>query len=254
MAVIGILSLIFAKSSIDAAKFLILDGLHMKSIDYLFRVIRKEGLIHGMFSIAKRVRLKLKSIFFSYIFGAPKISFGSGCQFFGVKHISFGSEISIHRNIWLEAVTEYRGEAYAPCIIIGNRVKMSNNVHVTSINNITICDDVLLGSNVYISDHNHGGYSGTIQSHPSERPAERALVSGGPVFIEQNVWVGDNVNIVGPVRIGAGAVIAANSVIRKDVPPGVIVGGIPAKIIKIFDSNLKEWTSLKPNNEPVKRI
>ena len=223
----------------------------MKLKSYFFKVLSAEGFIHGIFSIADRIWMKLKSIIYSWLFNAPNINFGSGCQFFGIKHISFGRDISIHRNIWLEAVTAYRGVAFSPSIIIGDRVKFSNNVHITSVNRITICDDVLLGSNVYISDHNHGGYSGSVQSFPSERPAERVLVSGGAVFIEQNVWVGDNVNIVGPVHIGAGSVIAANSVVRKDVPPGVIVGGAPAKVIKVFDDNTKTWVSSRSGNEPM---
>lgn len=222
----------------------------MKLSRYLSRVVRAEGILYGIFLIANRVCMKLKSIFYSRLFHAPNLNFGGGCQFFGLKHISFGRDISIHRNLWLEAVTAYRGAVFTPVIIIGDRVKMSNNVHITSINEITICDDVLVGSNVYISDHNHGGYSGSVHSFPSEPPAERVLVSGGTVFIDRKVWIGDNVNIVGPVHIGAGAVIAANSVVRKDVPSGVIVAGSPAKVIKVYDDNSKMWVSSRTGGEP----
>lgn len=221
----------------------------MKLFGYLFRVVRAEGFLRGMARIASRVSMKLKSLLFSRLFGAANINFGSGCQFFGTKYISFGRDMSIHRDLWLEAVTEYGGMIFNPRIIFGDRVKMSCSVHITSINKITIGNDVLLGSNVYISDHNHGGYSGNSQSLPSEAPAERRLVSGGEVIIEDNVWIGDNVNIVGPVRVGRGAVIAANTVVRKDIPPGTIVAGAPAKIIKVFDEVTKKWLKWQPNSE-----
>jgi virginiamycin A acetyltransferase len=60
-------------------------------------------------------------------------------------------------------------------------------------------------------------------------------------LIGNDVWIGDGVTILGGVRIGDGAVIAAESVITKDVPPYAIVGGNPAKIIKYcFDMDTIE--------------
>lgn len=57
-------------------------------------------------------------------------------------------------------------------------------------------------------------------------------MSKGPVIIGQNVWVGDKATILPGVTIGDGAVIGANSVVTKDVPPYSIVGGNPAKVLK----------------------
>ena len=69
----------------------------------------------------------------------------------------------------------------------------------------------------------------------------RFYEKGVTVKIGNDVWVGDNVTIMGGVSIGDGAVLAANSVITKDVPPYAIVGGNPAKLIKYrFESELIE--------------
>ena len=46
------------------------------------------------------------------------------------------------------------------------------------------------------------------------------------------MWIGSNSTIIDGIRIGAGAVIAANSVVTKDVPPYAVVGGVPAKILR----------------------
>ena len=64
------------------------------------------------------------------------------------------------------------------------------------------------------------------------RTFEREVYSKGPVIIEKNVWIGDKVTILPGVTVGQGAVIAANSVVSKDVPAFSVVGGIPAKLLK----------------------
>jgi acetyltransferase-like isoleucine patch superfamily enzyme len=53
-----------------------------------------------------------------------------------------------------------------------------------------------------------------------------------PVIIEDNVWIGGRVNIICGITVGTGAVIAAGSVVTKDVPPFCVVAGVPAKVIK----------------------
>ena len=61
------------------------------------------------------------------------------------------------------------------------------------------------------------------------------MVSKGPVIIGDNVWVGEKATIVANIKIGQGCVIAANSVVTKDVPPYCVVAGCPAKIVKYLD-------------------
>jgi acetyltransferase-like isoleucine patch superfamily enzyme len=61
-----------------------------------------------------------------------------------------------------------------------------------------------------------------------------------PVTVEDFVWIGSNVSIVPGVRIGEGAVVGMGAVVTKDVPPGAIVGGSPAKIIGYRDMAIFE--------------
>ena len=61
---------------------------------------------------------------------------------------------------------------------------------------------------------------------------DRILKSKGRITIQDNVWIGDNAVILSGVTIGEGAIVGANSVVTKDVPPFTVVGGVPARIIK----------------------
>lgn len=60
----------------------------------------------------------------------------------------------------------------------------------------------------------------------------REAISKGNIVVEDDVWIGCRSTILSGVRIGQGAVVAAGSVVTKDVPPYAIVGGVPAKVIK----------------------
>lgn len=87
----------------------------------------------------------------------------------------------------------------------------------------------MFGKWVTISDNNHGN---TDIESLLIHPLQREIVSKGAVIIEDDVWIGDKVTILSNVVIGKGAVVAANSVVTKSVPPYSIVAGNPAKIIK----------------------
>ena len=62
----------------------------------------------------------------------------------------------------------------------------------------------------------------------------RPNVSKGPIEVGEHVWIGAGAKIMGGVTIGEGAVIAAGAVVTKDVPPFSVVGGVPAKVIKLL--------------------
>ncbi|WP_185827081.1 DapH/DapD/GlmU-related protein [Edaphobacter aggregans] len=134
----------------------------------------------------------------------------------------------------------YGEQRFTPKIEIGDFVSLSDGVHISCIEHVVIKKNSLIGSGVYISDHNHGVYKGVNQSLPSEPPSRRQL-KGGPVFIGESVWIGDNVVIVGPLTIGDGAVIGANSVVKENVPAEAIVAGIPAVPLKQYNHTSNCW-------------
>lgn len=129
-------------------------------------------------------------------------------------------------------------------LFIGKNVQLNDNVHITARESVKIGDDVLIASKVYISDCSHGSYKGDLNdSHPDTIPKDRPLFSSS-VNIEDKVWIGESVSILPGVTIGKGAIIGANSVVSKDIPPYVIAVGIPARPIKIFDFESQRWVRI----------
>ena len=152
-----------------------------------------------------------------------------GLDLKGGECITIGAKTIVGRNCILNCWTKYANVLYSPRIVIGKGCSIGEYNHISSIKEIIIGNGVLTGRYVYISDNNHGDceYNTLLQE-----PYKRQLSSKGPVHIGNNVWIGDKVSILSGVKIGDGAVIAANAVVTRDVPAHSVVGGIPAKIIK----------------------
>ena len=180
----------------------------------------------------RRFKNYLFTMWVKNAFGEAKdVHFSSPAFFVGPQSVFIGKGTHFHPFLELCAWNEYKGLSYTPMIIIGSKCSFGRYNHITCINGIRIGDGFLSGRNVTISDNNHGNTEYESMLIP---PYERKLISKGPIVIGNNVWVGDKVTILGGVTIGDGAIIAANSVVTKDIPPLSIVGGIPAKIIKII--------------------
>ncbi len=139
--------------------------------------------------------------------------------------------LSIGDGCWIQAVKKYKGQSFTPHIKFGNRVMMSNNVHISSVNKITFGENVLLGSNIYIGDHSHGSTK-PDKFDPSVPPALRLLDDIGVIEIGDNVWICDGVVILADTRIGNGSIIGAMSLVKGIFPENCLIAGNPAKIIK----------------------
>ena len=109
-------------------------------------------------------------------------------------------------------------------LFIGDNCQFGDYTHIVALRNVHIGNHVLLASNVFISDCDHGSCKGRITDSPQTPPDERALVKG-ETCIGDNVWIGKNAVILRGSRIGSGCIIGANAVIKKSVPENCIVAG-----------------------------
>jgi maltose O-acetyltransferase len=91
----------------------------------------------------------------------------------------------------------------------------------------TIGDYVMMGADVTVITHNHSFERTDIPM------MDQGFEEECPVVIGNDVWIGDKVTILPGVNIGDGSIIGAGAVVTHDVPPYAIVGGVPAKIIRM---------------------
>lgn len=149
--------------------------------------------------------------------------------FKGLRYISIGDNFNARENLRIECWDKFSNKSYNPIIEIGENVTMNFNIHIGCINKIIIGNNVLFSSNIFITDHFHGFInSEDIQLHP----IDRELYSKGPVIIEDDVWIGENVSIMPNVTIGKNCIIGANSVVTKSFPSNSVIAGVPAVLIK----------------------
>lgn len=150
-------------------------------------------------------------------------------QLMGEKYISIGKGTTINKGCILTAWDKYGEQTFTPSIKIGDNCCIGEYAHITACKEIIIGNNVLTGRRIYISDNAHGN---SLKEEIEIPPIKRPLYVKGSVVIEDNVWIGERVCILSGVRIGKGAIVAANAVVTKNVPPGCVVGGVPARIIK----------------------
>ncbi|PTS95971.1 acetyltransferase [Pedobacter sp. HMWF019] len=129
-------------------------------------------------------------------------------------------------------------------LFIGENVQLNDSVHITAMEKVIIGNNVLMASKIYISDCSHGSYAGDeFDSRPDSKPQER-LYKTSPVYIEDNVWLGEFVSVLPGVTIGEGSIIGTMSVVTKSIPPYSIAVGTPAKVIKQFNFDTNNWQKI----------
>lgn len=175
----------------------------------------------GFIFVGARTKIRFKS----------KISIGKSLQIgdnveinaLSKNGIQIGNNVSILKNTIIECTGVIRqlGEG----LVIGNNVGIAQNCFIQVRGQVTIGNNIIFGPGVGIFSENHN-FSET-DKYINEQGESRKGVK-----IEDGVWIGTAATILDGVTIGKNSIIAAGSVVNKDVPPYAVVGGIPAKIIK----------------------
>lgn len=111
-------------------------------------------------------------------------------------------------------------------IHFGKDIFINQNVTFVDLGGITVEDQVLIGPGVHLITVNH-------LIDPEKR---RGLVVK-PIYIKKNAWIGGAAIILPDITIGENSIVAAGSVVTKDVPDNVIVAGTPAKIVTKIEHN-----------------
>jgi acetyltransferase-like isoleucine patch superfamily enzyme len=111
----------------------------------------------------------------------------------------------------------------------GRHIKIGKNVFINhacsflDLGGITIEDDVQIGPRVNL----------VTENHPID-PAKRKHLDLKSIVIKRNAWIGAGATILPGVTVGENSIVAAGAVVNKDVPDNTIVGGVPAKLLRVF--------------------
>lgn len=130
-------------------------------------------------------------------------------------------------------------QVFSPKIVIGNRVTATGGLTLAAMQEIIIEDDVMFASNVLVADGVHG-YENANVPYKCQRMFRIA-----PIVIKRGSWIGQNVVVMPGVTIGELAIVGANSVVTRDIPPRSIAVGSPARVTKRWDPAIQRWCSVR---------
>ena len=189
------------------------------------------SLLYGMFRLKtfKRVYVSPQTV----IKCSSKISFGKNfsiapCCYIDAlseKGLVVGDNVSIGYQTQIELTGSLR--------LLGKGMQIGNNVGLgthgrygSGAGFVKIGDNTIFGNYVSIHPENHN------YSNPDIPIREQGVCSKGGVEIGSNCWIGAKVTILDGTRIGNNCIVAAGAVVRGNFPDGVLIGGIPSKVIK----------------------
>ena len=152
----------------------------------------------------------------------------------GGKNIFIGNRCTIQYKTWLAAMPLTGNNTK---LIIEDGCLIGHYNHIYATKSIILHKNVLTADKVYISDNQHGYEN--INVPIKDQP----IVQKGIVEIGEGSWLGENVCVLG-VKIGKHCVIGSNSVVTKDIPDFSIAVGNPAKIIKKYNTDIKQWVKV----------
>lgn len=215
-------------------------------------------MIHTFFRKFFRICPKLRGIFYrSYnklLFLANGIHYGQNMQVFDKIYLLSKGKVTIGDDFLFTSGDSInpicRNIRGAMCtmekeskIVIGDRVGISSAC-LWAKERITIGNDVNIGGDCLIMDNDahpidymqrRGSYAKGLKSELGKEAGQKAYyeaIGTAPIQIDNDVWIGARCIILKGVHIGARSIIAAGSIVTKDIPADVIAGGNPCRVIK----------------------
>ncbi len=169
--------------------------------------------------ITPSIRWRAGAITSRLLYRRAFAAFGEGSvivsplKILGTENIRVGDNVAVYEGAWLAA--EQGGR-----LTIGSKTYIGHRAHLHAFADVTIGDECVLADNVLINSAAHVPF------------AIQEVRSAGTISIGNRVFIGQNVSILGGVTIGDDAIIGAGAVVTRNVPPGSVVAGVPARELR----------------------
>lgn len=155
------------------------------------------------------------------------------------SYMGRGAHVWIHdsRQQMGEFVAEDKGKKIVGRLVIGDNVRIGENIKIDCYDNIEIGDNCLLASDIYITDNNHGT-SIDKSSYVDVAGVRKAIRIG------KGSWIGERVCILAGSNIGERCIIGTNAVVTGEIPDYSMAVGIPARVIKKYNFKTRQWENV----------
>ena len=164
-----------------------------------------------------------------YYFGAGAALMAPQGVIYNERYLSIGDDTLIGPNVCLTAgVSGDQVMLATPTVSIGRHCVIGRGSHIIGHWSIELGDDIQTGPYVYITDQNHS-YEAIDQPVGWQTPSE------APVKIGSGSWLGANVVILPGTTLGRNTTVAAGAIVRGTFPDFVVLGGVPAKVLKHYE-------------------
>lgn len=172
-----------------------------------------------------------------------KVTFGSGVTIHNAKYISLGNRVYLEKNVTLKFLEEFIKYGYKrPNLKIEDAVTIGAGTIIAAAKFIHIKKNVLVAPHCFITDHDHEYRDITIPIR------DQGYKNVKKIVIEEGAWIAANSTICSGVTIGKNSVVGANSVVVSDIPDFSLAVGVPAKVVKRFNTATKVWKALSRKN------
>jgi len=193
------------------------------------------------YTVRKRLCMLIRGV----LFLRKKVFLGGNCIILNKKNFVFGSNVTIEKNCELDGYASNKISlgnnvkigayskllstshlaTYGKGLQIGNNSAIGDFTHFGAPGGITIGNDVIMGSYISFHSENHNFEDANTLIR------EQGVNSKG-ITLGNNIWVGAKVTFLDGSKVGNNSIVAAGAVVRGEFPDNVIIGGVPAKIIK----------------------
>jgi acetyltransferase-like isoleucine patch superfamily enzyme len=189
----------------------------------LLRFMRRNRMLNAKYA-RLLLRLAARKLWLRERLGLDGIAFiGPGCTL----QVGKGARVELGRWSWLGHGCKIR--CHEGFVSIGAKTVMGQECTISAYQHISIGRECVIADRVMLIDFDHGMVE-------VERPVRLQGIYKRDVRVGNNVWIGYGACILRGVTVGDNAVIGTNAVVTQDVPPNAVVGGVPARVIRMREA------------------